>query len=149
MGKTVIKENMFPEIVECYNREGKSAALNLLRNKYSIRNTYFVMNRIKGSGKYHYDKDTDSFSEASSNETDGIFMNLDELCGGGKPPSAAGKEVQSVFDNRTSAMEKLVHELVSDRLLALSRYIVLDTSTRTIMVDQTSLLADGYNIVTH
>ena len=149
MGKTVIKENMFPEIVECYNRDGRPAAINLLRNKYGIKNTYFVMKRIKGSSKYHYDKDTDSFSGADSNEPDGIFMNLDELCSGGKAPTASGKEVQSVFDSRTIAMEKLVHELVSDRLLALSRYIVLDTSTRTLMVDQTSLLADGYQIVTH
>ena len=52
-------------------------------------------------------------------------------------------------DSRPAAMEKLVHELISDRLLTLSRYITLDSSTRTILIDQTSLSADGYQVVTH
>jgi hypothetical protein len=46
-------------------------------------------------------------------------------------------------------MERLVHELISDRLLTLSRYITLESSTRTILIDQTSLSADGYQVVTH
>jgi hypothetical protein len=45
-------------------------------------------------------------------------------------------------------MEKLVHELVSDRLLMLSKYIVLDSLARTIFIDQASLSADGYRVVT-
>ena len=51
--------------------------------------------------------------------------------------------------DKTMAMEKLVHELLSDRLLTLSKYITLDSSTRSILIDQTSLVADGYRIVTH
>jgi hypothetical protein len=46
-------------------------------------------------------------------------------------------------------MEALVNELINDRLLTLSRYITLDTSTRTIIIDRTSLSADGYRVVTH
>ena len=38
---------------------------------------------------------------------------------------------------------------ISDRLLTLTRYITLDSSTRTILIDQTSLSADGYQVVTH
>lgn len=52
-------------------------------------------------------------------------------------------------DTRSTAMEKLVHELVSNRLLTLSRYITQDSSTRTILIDQTSLSADGYQVITH
>lgn len=147
MGKTVITEEMFPEIVECYNQEGRSSALNLLRSKYGITNTYFVMKRIKGSGKFFYDKDADKFSDMDHAKSDAVFMNLDELCR--QSSSDNSKSVQAVFDSRAKAMENLVHELVSDRLLVLSRYVVLDTSTRTVMVDQTTLMADGYRVVMH
>jgi hypothetical protein len=74
-------------------------------------------------------------------------MDLDELCG--TTTAVTGKSSESVMDTRPAAMEKLVHELISDRLLMLSRYIVLDSSTRTILIDQTSLSADGYSIETH
>ncbi len=46
-------------------------------------------------------------------------------------------------------MESLVKELISDRLLELSRYIVMDTSSRIIMIDVTTMEADGYQVVTH
>lgn len=147
MGKTMIRKEMFPEIVECYNHDGRQAAHELLRNKYGISNTYSVIKRIKESGFYNYDGDADKFSAVDSEDPEGLFMNLEELCR--QPSMHTEKSVADVIGSRTIAMEKLVHELVSDRLLALSRYIVLDTSTRTIMLDQTSLVADGYQIVTH
>lgn len=59
------------------------------------------------------------------------------------------KPAKTVVDTRPIAMEKLVHELISDRLLTLSRYITLDSSTKTILIDQTSLSEDGYHVVTH
>ena len=147
MGKTVIREEMFPEIVECYNREGRTAANKLMRNKYGISNTYFVMKRIKNSGRFLYNHETDSFSGVDSPSSENVFMNLEELCENQK--SNINKNIMEVYNGRSEAMEKLVQELVSDRLLALSRYIVMDTSTRTIIVDQTSLTTDGYQIVTH
>ena len=46
-------------------------------------------------------------------------------------------------------MEKLVRDLIGDRLLELSRYVVLDTLSKTMVVDKTSLENDGYQLVTH
>ena len=51
--------------------------------------------------------------------------------------------------SRPAELEKLVHELISDRLLMLSRYITLDSASRTILIDRTSLETDGYQIVSH
>jgi len=51
---------------------------------------------------------------------------------------SAAHQAEPVTDPRPAAMERLVHELISDRLLTLSRYITLDSSTRTILIDQTS-----------
>lgn len=146
MGKTIITEEIFPEIVDRYNNEGKTAAYDFLRSRYRIKHPYFVINRIRESGKYTYDPETDRFSGTEDAEADGVFIGLDELCG-----AAHGEQqiLEKVTTARPEAMEKLVHELISDRLLMLSRYITLDTAARMILIDQTSLMADGYQIVTH
>lgn len=147
MGKTVITEEMFPEIVEQYNSEGKTAVYDLLRSRYGLQNPYFVLKRIKSCGKYRFDSVTDKFTETGTSSSDDVFMDLNELCNTVVP--AKPKPVETVPDNRVSAMEKMVHELISDRLLLLSRYITLDYSTRTVLVDRTSLMADGYTVITH
>ena len=46
-------------------------------------------------------------------------------------------------------MEKLIQELLGDRLLELSRYISLDSLSKTMIIDQTSLKSAGYRVVTH
>ena len=147
MGKSIIGEEMFTEIIEQYNSGGKTAAYDYLRSKYGIKHPYFVINRIRECGKYKYDPDTDQFSKADKSMDDSVFMDLDELCG--TSVFTAERPAKTVLDTRPVAMEKLVHELISDRLLTLSRYITLDSSTRTILIDQTSLSEDGYQIVTH
>jgi hypothetical protein len=46
-------------------------------------------------------------------------------------------------------MEKLIQELIGDKLLAISRYVNMNTSDRTIIIDRTSLQNDGYQIIAH
>lgn len=105
------------------------------------------MNRIRECGQYTYDPDTDRFVEPVTSAADDVFMDLDELCS--TAMITRTRRDISAADDRPAAMEKLVHELINDRLLTLSRYITLDSSTRTILIDRTSLSADGYQIVTH
>ena len=147
MGKIKISEEMFPEIVRQYNSGGKTAAYDYLRSNHGIKHPYFVINRIRDCGKYTYDPDRDCFMEAGTSTADSVFMDLDELCNTAVVKSKPATE--SITDSRPASMEKLVHELISDRLLTLSRYITLDSSTRTILIDRTSLSADGYQVVTH
>lgn len=147
MGKTIIGEEEFPKIIELYNTGGKTAAYDYLRSQYGIKHPYFVINRIKECGKYSYNIDTDHFAGTDDGTADGVFMDLDELCG--TTALAEIRQANPVKDARPAAMEKLVHELISDRLMTLSRYITLDSCTRTILIDQTSLSADGYQVVTH
>ena len=47
MGKTVIKEDMFPEIISHYNTGGRKAAYALLRERYGILHPAGVVRRIK------------------------------------------------------------------------------------------------------
>ena len=144
MGKTIISEDIFPALVDVYNREGKTSAYDMIRNRYGVKNPFFVINRIKKCGKYTYDPENDRFSAAESDAANRVFMDLGELCG-----TIVSETAGTIEDSRPAAMERLVHELISDRLMMLSRYITLDSSSRTIMIDQSSLSADGYRIVTH
>ena len=75
-------------------------------------------------------------------------MDLDELCSGQIVEKHHDCGISSI-DSRTTAMEKLVNELINDRLLTLSRYITLDGASHTILIDKTSLSQDGYRIITH
>ena len=144
MGKTIISEDIFPALVDVYNREGKTSAYDMIRHRYGVKNPFFVINRIKKCGKYTDDPENDRFSAAESDAANRVFMDLDELCG-----TIVSETAGTIEDSRPAAMERLVHELISDRLMMLSRYITLDSSSRTIMIDQSSLSADGYRIVTH
>ena len=144
MGKTVIKEDMFPEIISQYNKGGSKAAYALLRERYGILHPAGVVRRIKKDGRYSYDEEKDRFenSPGPGEGDESIFLGIDELCSlspaaPAPAPAAAGKRAD---------MENLVKELLGDRLLLLSRYITLDSSTRTMMVDRSSLLSDGYTM---
>lgn len=145
MGKTVISEELFPEIVKQYNAGGKTAAYDYLRSKHGIKHPYFVINRIRDCGNYKYNTETDCFSEIGTNPADTVFMDLDELCGKASVTLSHG---EPITDTRPAAMEKMIHELISDRLLVLSRYITMDSSNRVIFLDRSSLETDGYKIVT-
>lgn len=106
------------------------------------------MNRIREYGKYTYDADADQFMASRKETANGVFINLEELCATSSMNPKSSYET-TIRNERTAAMEKLVQELVSDRLLTLIRYITMDISTRTILIDQTSLTADGYQLATH
>jgi hypothetical protein len=73
---------------------------------------------------------------------------MDELCSPISQKNVHHSGKQGV-DERPVKMEKLIQELLGDRLLELSKYITLDSSTKTMMIDQTSLKSDGYHIITH
>jgi hypothetical protein len=68
---------------------------------------------------------------------------MDELCS----PVASPRNMQA--ESRPDEMEQLIRELLGDRLLELSRYITLESSSRTMIIDQTSLKNAGYRVITH
>ena len=81
-------------------------------------------------------------------EADHLFMSIEELCSPVVPQRVQTAEKQ-LIDSRPADMEKLIQELLGDRLLELSRYISLDSLSKTMIIDQTSLKSAGYRVVTH
>lgn len=80
--------------------------------------------------------------------TDSVFMSIEKLCTPMVSQSAKLQTEQSA-DPRPEAMEKLIRELIGDRLLELSRYVALDSLSKMMIIDKTSLMNDGYQLVTH
>ena len=44
-------------------------------------------------------------------------------------------------------MENMVHSLISDRLLELSKYVLLDPIGKRILIDKSSMQTDGYQML--
>lgn len=146
---TLIKDTQFHELAAYYNKEGRVAAYDLLRSQYGVKHPGMVFSRIKKSGSFSYDAAADKFNlDSGQLSGDDLFLGLDALCNAASHPSPGTAHADFV-GSRSAAMEKLVHDLLSDRLLALSHYITLDTVNRAVYVDQTALQADGYRVITH
>lgn len=144
----VIKETDFPELVEIYNTKGRREMYDHIRSCYGLKNPYFVLRRLMKSDRYTYDEALDKFNpvedEDSSSEQPELFMSLDELCGRQLPAQAS--ESHSLKNKPSEAMEKLVHTLISDRLLELSQYVWLDPASKMIRVDRSTLEQNGYQL---
>ena len=144
-----IKDDELKELALLYNDEGKEHLYNLLRDRYEIKNPYFVFQRMKNKADLEYDPEQDCFRiESGPEESDGIFMSMEELCSP-MVPRHVMSDKEHISASRPEAMEKLVRELIGDRLLELSRYVALDSLSKTMIIDKTSLESDGYQLVTH
>jgi hypothetical protein len=131
------------KVVQTYNDEGRLAAYDLLRDHYGVKKPYYVLKRIQKNPMFEYDKEKDCYQIHDESKTDGLFMSMDELCS----PVASPRNMQA--ESRPDEMEQLIRELLGDRLLELSRYITLESSSRTMIIDQTSLKNAGYRVITH
>ena len=134
----------YPEIIEVYNTEGKRAAYDLIRSQYGIKNPTCVMKRLKQYSDLSYNPETDHFELHSSHEEEGIFLDLEELCN--KDTAIDPVKTKVSGTDRISAMEHMIQELISDRLLEISKYVVLDPVGRCIIVDKTAMQAAGYRV---
>lgn len=104
---------------------------------------------MKNKVGLEYDPEQDCFRiESGFEASDNIFMSMEELCS----PMISQHEIsgrEQIAVTRPEAMEKLVRELIGDRILELNRYIALESLSKTMIIDKTSLENDGYLLVIH
>lgn len=143
-----VNDDELPKIVQVYNSEGRTAAYGLLRSQYGVKNPYFVIKRIEKNSRFEYNEAEDRYLVRKEPDTAGVFMSMEELCSPVAPQHFQTSE-KPLADNHPAAMEKLIRELLGERLLELGRYIALDSSSKTMAIDLTSLKAAGYRIITH
>ena len=92
-----------------------------------------------------YNYDTDRF-ESDSRKEDDIFLNLEMLCEN-KIETSDRSEGAISRNDRIKAMENMVHSLISDWLLELSKYVLLDSIGKRILIDKSSMQIDGYQVL--
>lgn len=102
----------------------------------------WIMECVKSLG---YNYDTDRF-ESDSRKEDDIFLNLEMLCEN-KIETSDRSEGAISRNDRIKAMENMVHSLISDRLLELSKYVLLDPIGKRILIDKSSMQTDGYQVL--
>ena len=135
-------------LAEKYNSDGKQAMYVYLQSEYGIKNPTCTFKRMKKHPElgYHPEKDRFLFDENSTESEDKVFMTIDELCASNKNVKVSPVEQQP---DKSKEMEKLIQELIGDRLLELSRYISINSISKTLIIDKTSLVRDGYQVTTH
>lgn len=93
------------------------------------------------------EKDRFMVNDSEINETN-ILLDIDSLC---------SRKVNTVktlntlkYENPVhKSMETLVQELIGERLLTLSQYVMLDTTGKILRLDKTSLTNDGHQLILH
>lgn len=148
MARCKVKDEDLKELAELYNSQGKKAVYALLDSKYGVKNPYFVLRRMYESQDLGYNAGADQFRTDEMQSTENIFMSMEELCSPIITQHVSSKEQQEL-DSRPAAMDKLIRELIGDRLLELNKYVTIDSLSKRIIVDKTSLTTDGYQLVTH
>ena len=150
MARYKVKDKDLKELAKIYNSDGKHAVYEQLENHYNIKNPYFVFRRMRDHPDLSYDTENDCFAASTSEtqSTENVFMSMEELCSPIIPQHISTKEQQEM-DTRPAAMDKLIRELIGDRLLELSKYITIDSLSKRIIVDKTTLTQDGYQLVIH
>ena len=144
-----IKDDELKKLAYNYNEKGKGSLYELLRDQYGIKNPYVVFRRMKNKAILGYNPEQNHFHVKSGfDDPDELFMSMDELCSP-MVPQHVMPESEHISSSRPEAMEKLVRDLIGDRLLELSRYVALDTLSKTMIIDKTSLEDDGYQLITH
>ena len=140
-----VNDDMLPELAGIYNTEGKQELYRCLREQYGIRQPSTFFNRMKINAALGYDEQNDVFS-AGKTPSDNVFMSMEELC---MQNPVRCRESSMLRSDKSEEMKSLIQELIGERLLELNRYVKLDSRTRTVLIDATSLKNDGYSIVNH
>ena len=148
MARCRITDDELKKLVELYNSEGKRAVYEVIKTKFNIKNPYQVVNRMRNKPSLYYNEEKDFFDIGNTVQPESIFMTMEELCSPIVPHHITMKE-QEEIDSRPAAMDKLIRELIGDRLLELNKYVTIDSLSKRIIIDKTTLIQDGYQLVTH
>lgn len=129
------------ELAQIYNKDGKKELFNQIRNKYEIKNASALFSRMKKNKTLNYDIQKNRFCLETEEIGENLFLSLEDLC----PSFPVNKSAVSATNN--AAMEKMVKELIEDRLLELSKYVTINSFSKQIVIDKTSMITDGYRVM--
>ncbi len=147
MSKVKVPPADLKDLAEIYNNEGAATVKEVLAERYDIHQPSNVLKRMKSTEDLEYDAKLDRFFAQEEAESESIFMSIEELCT--TPSKSSISQTHISVDAQNAAMERMVQNLIGERLLELSRYITLSSLSRTVIVDRTALESEGYHLEIH
>lgn len=148
MARYKVKDEDLKELAEMYNANGKQTVYEMLRTRFQVKNPTCVFKRMTENPTLFYNAEKNCFETGKMQHSEDVFMSMEELCSPIIPQHVGVKE-QHELDSRPAAMDKLIRELIGDRLLELNKYVTIDSLSKRIIVDKTTLNQDGYQLITH
>lgn len=138
-----LTENDLIELAQIYNTSGRKAMSKVLNERYQVKNTSNTLKRMAKRNLINIEVT----SKKQTLDVDDVFMSMDELC---SPVIKTHQKTHvPALETKSIAMERMIQELIGDRLLELNKYITLNATDKIVVIDKTTLSADGYQIILH
>lgn len=134
-------------LAELYNSDGKRAVYKTIRNDYHVKNPTDIFKRMASHPELSYSHEKDRFETKRTSHSEDVFMSMEDLCSPVVSQHVVEKQ-DSEIDSRPAAMDKLIRELIGDRLLELNKYVKIDSLSKRIIINQSTLNQDGYRLFT-
>lgn len=115
----------FDKAVNIYNNEGRESAERYLLDEYNM-NLIAFFRRIKQETNYNYKRKEKQFVLS-----DAGFLSIDDLCA----DKSVTKTSELLTAPAVNTFEQLLFELMKDKLEEISKYIKLETSSKSVTVD--------------
>lgn len=129
-----------PRIIAIYNEKGKKEAFKYIENVLQ-RKPGNVLYRLRNNPEYGYSKVSDKFN-CSYEQT---FLSIEDLCNQAMVKKETHIETVTTTD---AAYESLINTIIKEKLLEYSKYIKLDMSLHSCIINKTALIDAGYNVKT-
>lgn len=97
---------------------------------------------LKNDKGFIYDVTTNKYVPNSNENSDSIFLNLNEL--ENKTTSTSRFEDQELTEPTEMTMKSILSDLIQDRFVELSKYIALQQSLKTVSINMTAMKKAGY-----
>lgn len=132
----------YAQIVNIYNEHGSIAAKEFIQTEYGLKQPSYILKVLKNDKGFVYDETTHKYVPNVIENSDSIFMNLNEL--ENKTNPTLKFEDQEKIESSEMSMKSILSDLIQDRFVELSKYIGLKQSIKTVSINMTAMKKAGY-----
>lgn len=132
----------YVKLVEIYNKEGKLKADEHIQTTYKLSIEYVYQRLVKAG--YTYDRTHKKYLSTSATPN---FLSLETLLQPTAQPVTPANQVPWLEPTYTTEMDALIMELFKDKLLQLNQFMKINHYSKTVLLNKTALLEEGYKII--
>lgn len=131
-----LKDIDFKTFVEIFNTRGKKAAVRHVADTYGVRYDTIVK-RLRRDSEYIFNQSRDRYVLKSDNGSESPFLTVEELCSNERPK----EQPADVVDQ-----DGIISSLIRDRFFEISKYVILENSSKKIILKLDAARKAGYDI---